>query len=180
MEVIRYQSEGHERRARVMQSSKKEKCFCIGLNQEFPTIIVVDLYHTLFWLICYIFLFPDTLISLWPFVGEKFTHSLCLFINLHAEVWGKRLCYIFIQSLASPSRDSSLSLGCYKHRTSASVVHGSPLPFHLKVLLWSWLINCEPGSDKSVQSSHFNHFRARSKDCSCPTVLPVTLSQGQH
>lgn len=167
-----------------MQSSKKEKCFCVGLQFE-PRIpynyylIVVDLYHTLLWLF-YVLLFPDPLSNLWPFVGEEFSHILCLFINLHTEVWGKRQCYMFIQPLASPSRDSSLSLGCYKHRTSASAVHGSPLPSHLKMLLWSWLINCETGSDKSVQSSHFNHFRARSKDCRCLTVLAVTLSQAQH
>lgn len=122
---------------------------------------MVDLYHTLLCLFCYVFLFPDPLSSLWPFVGEKFTHILCLFINLHTDVWGKKLCYMFIQPLASPSRDSSLSLGCYKHRTSASAILSLTLSSEgvtpvMVNRLWAWdwvtsqfsqvtLITLEPG-----------------------------------
>lgn len=59
------------------------------------------------------------------------------------------------------------------------MVHGSPLPSHRKVLLWSWLIKYESGSDELVHSSHFNHFRVGSKACSWLTVLAVTHSEGQ-
>lgn len=137
---------------------------------------MVDLYHAYLCSFCYTFFFPDPLSSPWPFVGEKLTHILCLSINLDAKIWGKRLCYMLVQHLAQYSFQSFTGL---LPSASASTAYGSPLPSHLKVLLWSWLIKYKPETDKLVHSSHFNHFPVGSKACSWLTVLAVAYSQGQ-